>query len=126
MPTTKPMPFLVAQTTDSGDPQLAGKRRLADDIEHATDVADEIGGQVFALEPIEPNPVAPLPARSHVRLVGGAEIPVLVVEEPMPTAEAFCPCGYHAWLGEGASDDEREAHYRDVEDHYAYCSAEVA
>lgn len=119
-------PFLIAETNELGDPQLAGKRRLADDIERAADVADEIGGQVFAIEPVEPNPVAPMPARSHVRLVGVAEIPVPVVEESMPIAEAVCPCGYRAWLGEGASDDEREAHYRDVEDHYAYCSAEVA
>ncbi|MBO3663699.1 hypothetical protein [Microbacterium stercoris] len=59
-------PFLIAETTASGAPQLAGKRRLAEDIEQATDVADEIGGQVFALEPIEPAPYVPVAAIRHV------------------------------------------------------------
>lgn len=71
----------------------------------------------------EPAPFEPVAARAHVTLVGVAELPVPVaaVDEAKVIAEAFCPCGFHAWLNEGATDEEREGHYRDVEDHYAYC-----
>lgn len=54
--------FLVAETNAEGDPNLAGRRRLADNIESATDVADEIAGQVYALEPVEENAFPPVPA----------------------------------------------------------------
>jgi hypothetical protein len=60
--------FLIAETNDAGEPNLAGKRRLSDDIDDATVVADEIGGTVFVLEPIEPAPYEPVIAVRHVRL----------------------------------------------------------
>lgn len=56
------MSFLIAEPNGQGDPNLAGRRRLADDIESATDVAGEIDGQVYALEPVEENAFPPVPA----------------------------------------------------------------
>lgn len=46
---------------------LAGKRRLTGDFTEATEFAEEIDGQVYALEPIEPAPHNPVPAINHVR-----------------------------------------------------------
>ncbi|WP_193596118.1 hypothetical protein [Microbacterium sp. YJN-G] len=58
---------LVVETRD-GRATLAGKRRLLDDFDEAAEVADEIDGQVFALELVEAAPFVPLPAVQHVRL----------------------------------------------------------
>lgn len=63
-------PTFLAVETREGRPSLAGKRRLLDDLDEAVEVADEIDGQVYALEPIEPAPFAPVPAINHVRLHG--------------------------------------------------------
>lgn len=61
MPTTENPTFLTVETRD-GTATLAGKRRLTDDFDEATGLADEIGGQVYAIEPVEPAPFAPVPA----------------------------------------------------------------
>jgi len=85
MSTTNPMPFLVTETTPAGAPRLAGKRRLDDDIDHAATLADEIGGQVFAIEPVEPNHVAPKPAITHIALAtpaGPAALPAPIDADP--------------------------------------------
>jgi len=124
MPTTKPMPFLVAETTATGSPSLAGRRRLDDDIDHAAALADEIGGRVFAIEPVEPNPVAPRPAITHVSLQGLAAVPVVVATDPEPISVAMCPCGYRTELFDGASDDERHEFDEAWADHIAWCDAD--
>lgn len=56
------MSFLIAEPNAEGDPNLAGRRRIAGDIEAASDVAAEISGQVYALEPVEENAFPPVPA----------------------------------------------------------------
>lgn len=63
-------PTFLAVETHEGRATLGGKRRLLDDFDEATEVADEIDGQVFALEPVEPGPFAPVPAVRHVRVSG--------------------------------------------------------
>lgn len=63
-------PTFLAVETREGRAHLAGKRRLLDDFDEAAEVADEIDGQVFALEPVEAGPFAPVPAINHVRLQG--------------------------------------------------------
>ncbi|MGO1267346.1 MAG: hypothetical protein ACTMIY_11995 [Microbacterium gubbeenense] len=68
MSSTNRMPYLVTETTSAGAPRLAGKRRTTDDIDEAAEIADAIHGQVFAIEPVEPNHVAPKPAITHVSL----------------------------------------------------------
>lgn len=85
MPVSNPMPFLVTETTPTGDPRLAGKRRLEDDIDHAATIAEQIGGQVFALEAVEPNHFAPKPSIAHVALAtsdGPAALPAPVETVP--------------------------------------------
>lgn len=37
-----------------------------------------------------------------------------------------CPCGRVSWLEEGATDEDRDAFYRDSEDHAAYCDGGAA
>jgi hypothetical protein len=49
------------------DGNLAGKRMLTDDYDAAEARAEQIGGQMFALEPVEPAPFAPVVAIHHVR-----------------------------------------------------------
>lgn len=68
MPTTENPTFLTVETRE-GVATLAGKRRLTADFDEATGLADEIDGQVFALEPIEPAPFIPVPATTHVRVL---------------------------------------------------------
>lgn len=68
MPTTNPT-FLAVETRD-GRATLGGKRRLLDDLDTAVEAADEIDGQLFAIEAVENAPFAPVPAIRHVRIVG--------------------------------------------------------
>ena len=63
-------PTFLAVETREGRANLAGKRRLVDDFDEAVEVADEIDGQVFALEPVEAAPFQPVPAVRHVQLSG--------------------------------------------------------
>lgn len=64
-------PTFLAVETREGRASLAGKRRLLDTVEEAADAAEEIGGQVFALEPVETDaPFAPVASIRHVRLTG--------------------------------------------------------
>lgn len=37
-----------------------------------------------------------------------------------------CPCGRISWLEEGADDEDRDAFYRDSEEHAAYCEVGAA
>lgn len=69
MPTTENPTFLAVETRE-GRATLAGKRRLLDDFDEAAEIADEIDGQVFAIEPIEAAPFVPVPAVRHVRIEG--------------------------------------------------------
>ena len=125
MPTTQPMPFLVAETNDAGAPRLNGRRRLEPDIATATDTAAEIAGATFALERVEVTDIPPMPATSHVRLAGLAQIPVIVAE-PKVVSSAYCPCGYRAELYEGATEADRTEFAEDWEAHVGYCDAEAA
>lgn len=63
-------PTFLAVETHDGHANLGGKRRLLDDFDEASEVADEIDGQVFALEPVEEAPFVPVAAVCHVRLSG--------------------------------------------------------
>lgn len=61
---------------EKGAENLAGRRRLAGDVDEAAEVAADIDGQIFALEPVEPNPelMPPLrvvPAASNVHPLTG-------------------------------------------------------
>jgi hypothetical protein len=124
MPSPQPTAFLVAETNDAGAPRLNGRRRLAPDLDTATDTAAEIDGATFALERVEVSDIPPMPATRHVRLAGIAQIPVAV--EPKVISSAYCPCGYRAELYEGATEDDRTEFAEDWEAHIGYCDAEVA
>ena len=63
-------PTALVVETREGRATLAGKRRLLDDFTEAAEIADEIDGQVFAIEPIEQAPYTPIPAARHVRIEG--------------------------------------------------------
>ena len=69
MPTTENPTFLAVETRE-GRATLAGKRRLLDDFDEAAEIADEIDGQVYAIEPVEAAPFTPVPAVRHVRVAG--------------------------------------------------------
>jgi len=61
MPTTTEGTSPTMLVLEKGAENLAGKRLLTDDFDEAATRADEIGGQVFALEPVEPaTPFAPI------------------------------------------------------------------
>ncbi|KDA05547.1 hypothetical protein DC31_13725 [Microbacterium sp. CH12i] len=79
--------FLALETRD-GRATLGGKRRLLDDFDEAVEAADEIDGQVFAIEPIEAAPFAPVAAITHVRLSAEpiSAIPDVVVYPPSSQA----------------------------------------
>lgn len=79
MPITDNPTFLAVETRD-GRATLGGKRRLLDDLDEATEVADEIDGQIFALEPIEVVDITPVSASAHVRLI---DVPALDVQPEM-------------------------------------------
>ncbi|WDH77872.1 hypothetical protein PTQ19_10100 [Microbacterium esteraromaticum] len=66
---------------EKGAANLAGKRRLTDDMGEAAEFADAIGGQVFELEPVEPAPYVPLAAVQHVSVDGDllTSLPLVVV-----------------------------------------------
>jgi len=66
MPTTTEGTSPTMLVLEKGAENLAGKRLLTDDFDEAAMRADEIGGQVFALEPVEPAPFAPVVAIHHV------------------------------------------------------------
>lgn len=68
MPITNPT-FLALETHD-GRATLGGRRRLLDDFVEAVETAEEIDGQVFAIEAIEAAPFAPIAAITHVRIEG--------------------------------------------------------
>ena len=78
MPTTNPT-FLALETHD-GRATLGGRRRLLDDFDEAVEAAEEIDGQVFAIEAIEAAPFEPIAAITHVRIEGDpyASFPALV------------------------------------------------
>lgn len=69
MPTTQNPTFLAVETHD-GRATLGGRRRLLDNFDDAVESAEEMDGQVFAIEPVESAPFAPVAAITHVRLQG--------------------------------------------------------
>lgn len=117
MPTTQNPTFLAVETHE-GRVTLSGKRRLLDDLDEATEVADEIDGQVFALEPVEVVDIAPVSASAHIRLV---DLPGLD-PEPRVVAGMSCPCGARGELLEG----EDRAEWDEWVASHDECQAEVA
>lgn len=87
MPTNQNPTFLAVETHE-GRATLGGKRRLLDDFDTAAEVADEIDGQVFALEPIEAAPFAPVPAVQHVRITDDLLTAVPEVVTYPPSSQA--------------------------------------
>lgn len=62
-------PTYLAVETHEGRANLAGKRRLLTDLDDAVEVASEIFGQLYALEPVEIVNITPISATVHVSLV---------------------------------------------------------
>lgn len=102
MPITDHPTFLAIETRD-GRATLGGRRRLLDDFDDAVETAEQIDGQVFALEPVEAVDITPVSASAHVRLI---DVPALD-PQPQLIAEMFCPCGARGTLYEGATEQER-------------------
>lgn len=117
MPTTQNPTFLTVETHE-GRATLGGKRRLLDDFSEAAEVAEEIDGQIFALEPVEAVDITPVSASAHVRLI---DIPALTFE-PEVVAVMACPCGARAELHEGGDCAEWDA----LVASHGECRAEVA
>lgn len=117
MPTTQNPTFLAVETHE-GRATLGGKRRLLDDFDEAAEMADEIDGQVFALEPVEMVDITPVSASTHIRLI---DLPGLD-PEPQIIAGMACPCGARGEMYEG-DDEEAWDEYVAAHDD---CRAEVA
>ncbi|WP_417510631.1 hypothetical protein [Microbacterium sp.] len=111
-------PTFLAVETREGRATLGGKRRLLDDLTEAVEAADEIDGQVFALEPVEVVDITPVSASTHIRLVG---VPGLD-PEPRVVAGMACPCGARGEMYEGDDRDEWDEYVATHDD----CRAEVA
>ena len=102
MPLTDNPTFLAVETR-AGRATLAGRRRLLDDLDAAVESAEEMDGQLYALEPVEVVDITPVAASAHIRLV---DVPGLD-PEPRVVERMFCPCGARGELLEGATVEER-------------------
>lgn len=121
MPVENPT-FLTVETHE-GRATLGGRRRLLDDFDEAAEIAEEIDGQVFALEPVEPVEIAPVPAVCHVRL---ADVQVLATIAPETIAWFSCPCGARDELAEGATSEQWSAWAEKNRTEHADCTAQVS
>lgn len=120
MPVENPT-FLTVETHE-GRATLGGRRRLSGDFEEAAEIAEEIDGQVFALEPVEAVDIVPVPAVRHIRL---ADVPELAPIDTEPAARFTCPCGARDELAAGATDEQWQAWAEKNRTVHAACMVEV-